>query len=208
MLRLALKHGIKVSILPRVGVSANVNCDKPEKIIAYQMMGRDKDGDTCPFLDVSGAVLSPHGGHGCRIYEKRPLACMAYPLQGHRPAEQSASLPDMSQDAIPMLDSKCRFCREHDDDDDTGNWQKDIGCLHSEEDALLQIERATFLQRACGVEGLPLPWGTRLIENIFLSGDGCVSTIMMMMMRRFTYLFLTLQNYGFMTARPINLAVL
>jgi len=94
---LAKKYGLDVTILPRIGISYQ-NSDGPEKIIAYQMMGREKDGNTCPFLDTDSDKRSPHGGFTCRIYEQRPLACRAYPLI----------------ESIPItLDSKCKFCQEH-----------------------------------------------------------------------------------------------
>jgi Fe-S-cluster containining protein len=91
---LAKKIGINIQIIPRIGISN----DKfhPEKIIAYQMMGKDDNGNTCPFLDTQSESRSPHGGFTCRIYNNRPLACMAYPL--------------IETDPI-MLDQKCKFCQ-------------------------------------------------------------------------------------------------
>ena len=47
---LAKKNGIKVTILPRIGISATES-EEPQ-ILAYQMMGRDSNGNTCPFLDT------------------------------------------------------------------------------------------------------------------------------------------------------------
>ncbi len=98
----ASELGIDVRVVPRIGVSARDNtCDNsshPTKILAYQMMGRDDNGDTCPFLDTSSGTTSPHGGFPCRIYEKRPLACAAYPL--------------VEIDPI-VLDQKCKFCKEY-----------------------------------------------------------------------------------------------
>jgi Fe-S-cluster containining protein len=84
--------GIQVSIIPRIGLSKDGS--KPEKIIAYQMMGKDQDGNTCPFLDKESK--SPHGGFACKIYTQRPLACSAYPL--------------IETDPI-TLDQKCKFCQ-------------------------------------------------------------------------------------------------
>lgn len=97
MSELAKKHGLEVTILPRIGISYQ-NSDGPEKIIAYQMMGKDPDGNTCPFLDTDSDKRSPHGGFACKIYEQRPLACRAYPLIESTPI---------------TLDSKCKFCQEH-----------------------------------------------------------------------------------------------
>lgn len=53
---------------------------RPEKIIAFQLMGRHSDGDYCPFLDLKSKFRSPHGGYLCGIYKSRPLACQAYPV--------------------------------------------------------------------------------------------------------------------------------
>ncbi|MFY9300955.1 MAG: YkgJ family cysteine cluster protein [Candidatus Nitrosotenuis sp.] len=94
---LAKKHRLDVTILPRIGV-AYQNSNGPEKIIAYQMMGKEKDGNTCHFLDVDSDRRSPHGGYLCRIYDQRPLACKAYPLIESNPI---------------TLDSKCKFCQYH-----------------------------------------------------------------------------------------------
>ena len=60
-------------------------------------MGKDNDGNTCPFLDTTSDKRSPHGGFTCKIYDQRPLACRAYPLIESNPIE---------------LDSKCKFCKE------------------------------------------------------------------------------------------------
>lgn len=92
--RLAKKMEIKVKILPRLAVGKEF----PEKVIAYQMMGKNADGDLCPFLDVESSEKSPHGGYSCRIYSKRPLACRAYPVI------------DVSKAAT--LDNHCQFCKK------------------------------------------------------------------------------------------------
>lgn len=93
--RLAKKDGVEITILPRIGISSDEN-EKP-KILAYQMMGIEKNGNTCPFLDTKTENRSPHGGYPCRIYPDRPLACMTYPLIQINPIE---------------LDQKCKFCNE------------------------------------------------------------------------------------------------
>jgi len=93
---LARIHGIDVKILPRVGTS-DANAAQPTRIIAYQMMGRDENGNTCPFLDTESEKRSPHGGFACKIYEKRPLACKAYPMIETTPI---------------TLDAKCKFCQQ------------------------------------------------------------------------------------------------
>jgi len=91
MENLARQKGISVRILPRLAIG-----DKPEKIIAYQMMGIE-DGDWCPFLDAEKE--SPHGGHSCSIYEERPLACAAYPV--------------IDAGKVATLDPHCQFCKKH-----------------------------------------------------------------------------------------------
>ena len=74
--RLAKNLRTKVRIIPRLAVGKN----SPERIIAYQMMGKNEDGDLCPFLEVESKERSPHGGFKCKIYSDRPLACRAYPV--------------------------------------------------------------------------------------------------------------------------------
>jgi len=104
-----------IKILPRIGVSAEKNASST-KILAYQMMGIEKNGNTCPFLDTTSGNKSPHSGFPCKIYEDRPLACRAYPLIESEPI---------------TLDEKCKFCKEH------GNADKN---LDSEMEALLKIK--------------------------------------------------------------------
>ena len=94
---LGKKFGLEITILPRIGIS-NETSDKPTQIIAYQMMGKEKNGNTCPFLDTETTDRSPHGGFPCKIYQSRPLACKAYPVIESNPV---------------MLDSKCKFCQEY-----------------------------------------------------------------------------------------------
>lgn len=90
----AMKKGVKVRILPRIATGRQL----PDRIVAYQMMGKNEDGDVCPFLDIDSGNRSPHGGLACRIYDDRPLACRAYPL---------LDSPN------PTLDGHCKFCKEH-----------------------------------------------------------------------------------------------
>ncbi len=94
---LAKKNGLKITILPRIGISYDKS-SKPTKILAHQMMGIEKNGNTCPFLDTQSSERSPHGGYVCKIYEDRPLACKAYPVIESSPIE---------------LDSKCKFCKNY-----------------------------------------------------------------------------------------------
>ncbi len=88
---LAESLSMHVEIIPRIGVSDDDL--GPSKVIAYQMIGRDQNGNTCPFLDMN--AKSPHGGFACKIYTQRPLACRAYPLIDTNPF---------------ILDQKCKFC--------------------------------------------------------------------------------------------------
>jgi hypothetical protein len=112
---LAKKYRLDVTILPRIGMSYQRQ-DAPEQIIAYQMMGRETDGNTCPFLDTESDKRSPHDGFVCRIYNDRPLACKAYPLIESNPI---------------ALDSKCKFCQ---------NNQTADGNLDGEMEALIKIQ--------------------------------------------------------------------
>ncbi|MDH5698148.1 MAG: YkgJ family cysteine cluster protein, partial [Nitrosopumilus sp.] len=88
----------------------------PSKVLAYQLMGSEKNGNTCPFLDTTSGKKSPHGGYPCKIYNERPLACTAYPLIESEPI---------------TLDQKCKFCKEH------GNAHAN---LNSEIESLLKIK--------------------------------------------------------------------
>lgn len=91
---LARERNIKVKILPRLAIGT----DSPDTIIAYQMMGKKDDGDLCPFLDVESTARSPHGGFRCGIYDKRPLACRAYPV--------------IDSTGTARLDEHCQFCKQ------------------------------------------------------------------------------------------------
>lgn len=113
--KLAIMNGLKIEILPRIGVSEIKN-SSPTKILAYQLMGSEINGNTCPFLDTDSGNKSPHGGFPCKIYKERPLACMAYPLIESNPI---------------TLDQKCKFCKEH------GNADQN---LNSEAESLLKIK--------------------------------------------------------------------
>jgi len=112
--QLAKINGLKIIILPRIGISEEKN--SPTKILAYQLMGIEKNGNTCPFLDIETTARSPHGGFPCKIYDKRPLACMTYPLIESKPI---------------TLDQKCKFCKEHGSVDQN---------LNSEIESLLKIK--------------------------------------------------------------------
>ncbi len=115
LVSLAEKNDTKVTILPRIGVSGTKS--EPQTILAYQMMGSDPNGNTCPFLDVTSSKRSPHGGYACKIYENRPLACRAYPVIESSPVS---------------LDPKCKFCQ---------NCGTSSGNVNSELESLILIQK-------------------------------------------------------------------
>lgn len=91
---LAKKHGFMATILPRIGMSGQ-KTKEPEQVLAYQLMGKESNGNTCPFLDTESNERSPHDGYKCKIYQNRPTACRAYPVIDSSPI---------------VLDQKCKFC--------------------------------------------------------------------------------------------------
>ena len=111
----AKEKKIDVLILPRIGISSQKNLESIE-VLAFQMMGVEDNGNTCPFLDMDPIKKSPHGGYPCRIYENRPLACQTYPLIESQPI---------------TLDGKCKFCKEHTTADEN---------LDSEIESLIKIK--------------------------------------------------------------------
>jgi len=113
--RLAEENQLDVLVLPRIGTSNKKNPHSIE-VLAFQMMGIEKNGNTCPFLDTKTNEKSPHGGYPCKIYHNRPLACQTYPL--------------IESDPI-TLDSKCKFCKEHKTADEN---------LNAETESLVKIK--------------------------------------------------------------------
>ena len=113
--RMAKEKDLDVLILPRIGISNEKNPESIE-VLAFQMMGKESNGNTCPFLDTHADQKSPHGGYPCKIYQTRPLACQAYPLIESEPI---------------TLDLKCKFCQEHQTADQN---------LNSEIESLLKIK--------------------------------------------------------------------
>ncbi len=139
---LAEKKGIKITILPRIGVSEKP--DAPDTILAYQMMGKDTNGNTCPFLDMDSDKRSPHGGYVCKIYDFRPLACRAYPVIESTPLG---------------LDSKCKFCETC--DTPTGNVNLELESLIEIKDQM-KTDAPYIWRYATGVGELQ---DKELIEN-------------------------------------------
>ena len=116
---------IEVKILPRLGIGKNRKGDGPKRILAYQMMGKNADGNLCPFLEIDSPQKSPHGGFKCRIYEKRPLACHAYPVL-------------QENDKAVKLDGKCQFCQKF-----SAHYDKNT--LRDEIEALNKIKAEFFV---------------------------------------------------------------
>ncbi len=122
--KLAKLKKIKILILPRIGISENKK-QLPTKILAYQLMGIEENGNTCPFLDTESDEKSTHGGFPCKIYETKPLACSAYPLIESKPI---------------VLDQKCKFCKE------CGTTDKN---LEFETESLLKIKQIMQTNAIC-----------------------------------------------------------
>ena len=120
---LAKKMNVSIKIVPRLAVGK----ESPEKIIAYQMMGKNSDGNLCPFLDVESNDRSPHGGFKCEIYYDRPLACRAYPV--------------VNSDRKAALDKHCQFCRKH------STTSASIEGLQAEIEALATIKASVTADR-------------------------------------------------------------
>jgi len=95
----AKNNNIRINIIPRLGSGRKKKGIGPKKILAYQMMGKKKNGDLCPFLEESNSQTSSHIGLKCKIYENRPLACRAYPIF------------DDSKGSDIRLDGKWQFCK-------------------------------------------------------------------------------------------------
>ena len=129
----AKELGLEIIILPRVGIGRNASGAGPETVIAYQLMGKRSDGDVCPFLEMEGTERSPHGGFKCNIYDKKPLACSAYPV-------------NTEDREIVTLDRKCKFCRVNNKDEDpAGRMQINKHNLEKEIHALRKIQKSTHV---------------------------------------------------------------
>lgn len=113
----AKEMGLEITILPRLGIGTDRSKNGPQTIIAYQLMGKNSDGNLCPFLDAESSKRSPHGGFQCRIYNKKPVACTAYPVN----EEDKKTV---------TLDSKCKFCQVNRNEDltmSTKAYKYDLG---------------------------------------------------------------------------------
>ncbi|AIC17247.1 hypothetical protein NVIE_029690 [Nitrososphaera viennensis EN76] len=123
MEKLAKEKGLEVRIVPRLAVGDMAG---PEKIIAYQMMGKQEDGDLCPFLDLE--KRSPHGGFACGIYALKPLACSAYPV---------VDAGSNNNNRYATLDPHCQFCKHNHNSTKAG-----LEGLESELESLSKIKAA------------------------------------------------------------------
>jgi len=71
---------VEYRVLPARGVGPK-GAAGPEVIISYWLMGRNEDGDTCPFLSTPAENRRTSDGTlKCLIYDERPLQCRAYPV--------------------------------------------------------------------------------------------------------------------------------
>ena len=113
----AKRDGTEIKILPRIGVGDESQNDGPDRIIMYQMMGKETNGDTCPFLDINSDKKAPNGGYPCKIYEERPLACQAYPVSS------------CTKSKNPLLDTRCKFCKENVDSPEKYSLVKELAAL-------------------------------------------------------------------------------
>lgn len=127
--RYARKMGLVIKILPRLGIGLNGSRSGPRTVIAYQLMGKESDGNVCPFLDLDNSHRSPHGGLLCKIYDKKPIACTAYPVN--------------SEDKrIVTLDSKCKYCKVNNSDDMSTCSRTSKYGLETEIGTLVKIQRS------------------------------------------------------------------
>jgi uncharacterized protein len=127
--RYARETGLAITILPRLGIGSNQSGSGPQTIIAFQLMGKESDGNVCPFLDLENSSRSPHGGFNCKIYDKKPIACTAYPVN----SEDKGTV---------TLDNKCKFCKVNKSDDMTACTRASKYGLETEIKALRKIQKS------------------------------------------------------------------
>jgi Fe-S-cluster containining protein len=136
--RYAREMGLVITILPRLGIGLNRSRSGPRTIIAYQLMGKEFDGNICPFLNLDNKRKSPHGGLLCKIYDKKPIACTAYPVN-HKDKR------------IVTLDSKCKYCKVNNGDDMTTCSRTSKYGLETEIGALVKIQRSIHVDEKTDV---------------------------------------------------------
>jgi uncharacterized protein len=116
---IAQRNKLEIKILPRVGIGRNRLGNGPEEILMYQIMGTETQGDICPFLDTDSDLIAPNGGYRCMIYEERPLACRAYPVN------------ESTNNREPVLDTRCQFCTANLDIPKKGSLTRELTALKS-----------------------------------------------------------------------------
>lgn len=127
----AKELGLEITILPRVGIGRKKSKNEPETIIVYQLMGKNSNGEVCPFLEMEGAERSPHGGFKCTIYNRKPIACSAYPV-------------NIESKETVTLDRKCKFCTVNKKDREQADGMEiQKSSLRKEIIALREIQNST-----------------------------------------------------------------
>jgi Fe-S-cluster containining protein len=150
--RYAKEMGLEITILPRLGIGTNRSKNVPKTIIAYQLMGKNSDGNLCPFLEIENLKRSPHGGFKCRIYDKKPVACTAYPVN----EEDKKTV---------TLDSKCKFCRDNKNEDLTGCTKAYKYDLGKEVQALRRIQGSIQVEKIIDIWRYATGIGEREKQN-------------------------------------------
>lgn len=150
----AKQMGLKITILPRLGIGRNRSRNGPETIIAYQLMGKNSDGNICPFLEIENPERSPHGGFKCKIYDTKPVACTAYPV-------------NTEDKEIVTLDSKCKFCRDNKNENVTECTKTYKSNLGKEVRALRKIQKRTHVDEITEIWRYATGIGEREMQNQF-----------------------------------------
>lgn len=156
--RYAKEMSVEVTILPRLGIGINSGKNGPKTIIAYQLIGKNFDGNLCPFLDIESSERSPHGGFKCRIYDKKPVACTAYPVNEEDNGKK-----------IVTLDNKCKFCRENNDEGLTGSTKVYNYNLEKEIQALQRIQAYIQVDETIDIWRYATEIGEKEKQNKFYS---------------------------------------
>ena len=156
--RYAKEMSVEVTILPRLGIGINSGKNGPKTIIAYQLIGKNFDGNLCPFLDIESSERSPHGGFKCRLYDKKPVACTAYPVNEEDKGKK-----------IVTLDNKCKFCREKYDEGLTGSTKVYNYNLEKEIQALQRIQAYIQVDETIDIWRYATEIGEKEKQNKFYS---------------------------------------
>ena len=96
---------IKYTFLPARGMSRR-GASGPETVLSYWLMGRNDDGDMCPFLSTPEENQRTEDGTlKCLIYEERPLQCRAYPVHAY-------FTDRLTGEKVVQLDEGCQWVME------------------------------------------------------------------------------------------------